>query len=131
MGCSDARRWLCQCLPRRSSTLMIDQPTTVELQATGVRFFSRGDETAFFGWIKSFPFVEQIEGHGRTLFMKVNSSAIDEDGLRELLALFRRYGVDMAQLVAFDREEFAEWFRRADAYWHNDIFGSSSTSHNT
>lgn len=63
--------------------------------------------------------------------MKVNSSAIDEDGLRELLALFRRYGVDMAQLVAFDREEFAEWFRRADAYWHNDIFGSSSTSHNT
>mgnify|MGYP001203960221 CR=1 FL=1 len=110
---------------------MIDQPTTVELQATGVRFFSQGDETAFFGWIKSFPFVEQIEGHGRTLFMKVNSSAIDEDGLRELLALFRRYGVDMAQLVAFDREEFAEWFRRADAYWHNDIFGSSSTSHNT
>lgn len=110
---------------------MIDQPTTVELQATGVRFFSQGDEAAFFGWIKSCTFVEQIEGHGRTLFIKVNSSAIDEDGLRELLALFRRYGVDLGQLVAFDREEFAEWFRRADAYWHNDIFGPSSTSRST
>ena len=110
---------------------MIDQPTTVELQAFSVGFFSQGDETAFFAWIKSMPFVEQIEGHGRSLFMKVNASAIDEDGLRELLALFRRYEVDLAQLVAFDREEFAEWFRHADAYWHNDIFGPSSTRSKT
>jgi hypothetical protein len=102
---------------------MIDQSTTVELQATEVVFFSQGDETAFFSWLESLPFVEQIEGRGRTLFIKINSTAIDEDGLRELLALFRRYGVNMAQLVAFDREEFAEWFRHPDAYWHNDVFG--------
>ena len=102
---------------------MSTQHVPVELQATGVRFFSQGDETAFFGWLKTLPFVEHIEGRGRTLHIKINSAAVDEDGLRELLSLFRRYGVDLAQLVAFDREEFAEWFRRADAYWHKDIFG--------
>lgn len=102
---------------------MSAQQTSVELQATGVRFFSQGDEAAFFGWLKTLPFIESTEGHGRTVYIKINSSTVDEDGLRELLALFRRYGVDLAQLVAFDREEFAEWFRRADAYWHKDIFG--------
>lgn len=104
---------------------MIDRQTSVELQATGVRFFSQGDETAFFGWVKSLPFVEHIEGRGRSLYIKIDSPAVNEDGLRELLALFHRYGVDLAQLVAFDREEFAEWFRRSDAYWHKDIFGES------
>lgn len=104
---------------------MIDQPITVELQATEVMFFSQGDEAAFFGWLESLPFVERIEGRGRTLFIKIDSSAIDEDGLRELLALFRRYGVDMAQLIAFDREEFVEWFCCPEAYWYNNVFGSS------
>lgn len=102
---------------------MSTQQMPVELQATGVRFFSQGDEAAFFGWLKSLQFVEHVEGSGRTVYIKINSPAVDEDGLRELLALFRRYGVELAQLVAFDREEFAEWFRRADAYWHKDIFG--------
>ena len=102
---------------------MSNQQTTVELQATGVRFFSQSDEAAFFGWLESLSFVEHVEGRGRTLYIKIRSPAVDEDGLRELLALFRRYGVDMAQLVAFDREEFADWFRRSDAYWHREIFG--------
>ena len=101
------------------------QPMTVELQATGVRFYSQGDEGAFFSWLKRLPFVDHFEGCGLTLYIKVNSSAVDEDGLRELLALFRRYGVELAQLVVFDRDEFADWFRRADAYWHKDIFGLS------
>lgn len=99
----------------------------VELQATGVRFFSQGDEAAFFGWLNSQPFVVHIEGRGSTLFIKVDLSAVDEDGLRELLALFRRYGVDLSQLIVFDRDEFAEWFRRADAYWHQAVFGIHET----
>ena len=101
----------------------------VELQATGVRFFSQGDEGAFFGWLKSLPFVEHFEGRGLTLHINVNSSAVDEDGLRELLALFRRYNVELAQLAAFDRDEFADWFRSAETYWHKDIFGKPAAGH--
>ena len=102
---------------------MSTSSTMVELQATSVRFYSQGDEAAFFGWLDKVPCVERYEGRGLTLYISVNSAAVDEDGLRELLALFRRYGVDMRQLAAFDRSEFADWFRSEQAYWHKEVFG--------
>jgi len=97
--------------------------TTIELEATGVRFFSQGDENAFFAWLDKLPFVERCEGRGRTLCILVNSAAVDEDGLREMLALFSRYGIGLRQLAFFDRKEFAGWFRNEQAYWYNEIFG--------
>ena len=102
---------------------MSTQHAPVELQATGVRFFSQGDEGAFFAWLDKLPFVARYEGRGRTLYISINSMAVDEDGLREMLALFRRYGVELRQLAAFDRDEFAEWFRDKQAYWYKDVFG--------
>jgi hypothetical protein len=96
---------------------------TVELEASDVRFFSEGDEEAFFAWLKKLPFVEHYEGRGRVLYISVNLLAIDESGLREILALFRRYGVGLRQLAIFDRDEFADWFRSDQAYWHEDVFG--------
>lgn len=102
---------------------MSDSSASVELLATGVRFFSQGDEAAFFGWLGKLAFVERYEGRGLTLFISVNAAAVDEDGLRELLALFRRYGVELKQLAVFDRSEFADWFRSKQAYWHKEIFG--------
>ena len=102
---------------------MSSPSATVELHASGVRFFSAGDESAFFGWLKSLSCVKHIEGRGRTIYISVDVSAIDDNGLRELLALFHRYEVDMAQLIAFDRDEFAGWFRRRNSYWHRAVFG--------
>ncbi len=94
----------------------------MRLEATDVRFFSQGDESAFFAWLEKLPFVEKYEGRGRTLYILVNSAAVDEDGLREMLALFRRYGIGLRQLAIFDRDEFADWFRDEQAYWYKDIF---------
>ena len=102
---------------------MSTSSTMVELEATEVRFFSQGDEGAFFGWLDKLLFVERYEGRGRTLYISVNSVAVDEDGLREMLALFRRYGVGLRQLASFDRDEFADWFRNEQAYWYKDVFG--------
>lgn len=101
---------------------MIESSKNVELKATGVRFFSPGDESAFFEWLDKLPFVARYEGHGRTLYISINSIAVDEYGLREMLALFRRYGVELRQLALFDRDEFAEWFRDKQAYWYKDVF---------
>jgi hypothetical protein len=95
----------------------------VELEATGVRYFSGHDEAAFFEWLKKIPCVQKIEGRGRTLHIAVELDALNEDALREFLALFRRYGVDMRQLARFDRDEFADWFRDERAYWFTQVFG--------
>jgi hypothetical protein len=98
-------------------------PKTVELEATGVRYLSRGDEDAFFAWLNSLPCVMRYEGRLRTLYITVDATALDQEGLRELLALFRRYGVGLRQLAAFDRSEFRDWFRNKQAFWHDEIFG--------
>jgi hypothetical protein len=97
--------------------------TNIQLEAKDVRFFSQGDESAFFAWLDKLPFVERYQGRGRILYISVNSAAVDENGLREMLALFRRYGIELKQLAVFDREEFADWFRYPQAYWYRDIFG--------
>jgi len=95
---------------------------TVELEVTETRFFSEFDESAFFEWLDKLPCVQKYVGRGKTLYITINSDAVSEDALREFLALFRRYGVEMRQLAAFDRREFSEWFRDKRAYWYADVF---------
>lgn len=101
---------------------MTQQTSTIELEAKEITFFSPGDEAAFFGWLKQLPCVEKVEGRGRTLYVSVDKSGIDEDGLRELLALFLRFGVSMSQLRVFDCNDFTDWFRSDTAYWYKDVF---------
>jgi hypothetical protein len=101
--------------------------TIIELKAKGTHFFSQLDESAFFGWLKKLqkcPWLSEIEGKGDTLSIRVVRSKVDEYALRELLALFRRYGISMKQLSALDKQEFAEWFHDRNAYWHESVFGS-------
>jgi hypothetical protein len=102
---------------------MSTAPTIVELEASGIRYFSPGDENAFFGWLDRLPFVEKYSGQGCTLYIRVNAVALDAEGLRELIALFRRYGIGLRQLAQFDRDEYVDWFRNKEAFWYSEIFG--------
>lgn len=94
----------------------------VEIELTSVRFFSPYDEAAFFEWIKKLACVKKCEGRGLTIHLSVHQSAVDEDALRELIALFHRYEVDMRQLARFDRVEFEGWFHNKQAYWYKQMF---------
>lgn len=98
----------------------------VELKAKATRFGSALDEAAFFEWLQKLSCVSEFEGRGDTLYIRIGSSKVDEAGLRELLALFRRYRVDMKQLAVFDKPEFSHWLRDERAYWHKSVFGSST-----
>lgn len=95
----------------------------IELQATDVYFFSQGDEDAFFAWLSRLAFVESYAGRGSTLYIRANLGSVDHQELREIIALFHRYGIDLRQLAAFDRPEFATWFRDKRSYWYEGIFG--------
>jgi hypothetical protein len=98
--------------------------TTVELKAQAIQFSSQLDEGAFFSWLKKLSCVSEVEGRGDTLYIRVLESKIDEHALRELLALFDRYQIDMSQLAVFDKPEFARWFHNRDAYWYEPVFQS-------
>ena len=85
-------------------------------------FFSDVDEANLFGWFKQIPAVKEVRGKGRELSVAVSLKGADEEGIRELIAVFQRYGLDMKELAKFDVPEFSEWFRNPKAYWHDQVF---------
>lgn len=94
----------------------------IVLVARRVWYYSEHDEAAFFEWLDKLACVEKYEGQLDVLNIYVDQAQMDAGSLYEILALFRRYRVDMAQLRAFDRDEFASWFRNPQSYWFKDIF---------
>ncbi len=102
---------------------MVEGRNMVELQADSVVFYSRQDEASFFARLQELPCVVDVAGMGRILHIQVDRQRVDDEALTELLALFRRYQVDMRQLRVFDERRFARWFRRRQSHWHDAVFG--------
>jgi hypothetical protein len=100
------------------------KPEKVVLAATGVRYYSEGDEAAFFGWLDKIPCVDHYTGSGETLYITVSCKQMSEVCLRELIALFFRYRVDMKQLSVFSSAANRAWFKNPEAYWYNGVFGA-------
>ena len=116
----------CANIPVEVATTCIREADVVTgelvLSAKRVWYYSECDEAAFFEWLDKLPCVKRYEGELDVLNIYVDEAKVDESALRELLALFRRYAVEMKQLRVFDREEFAAWFRDPRAYWHTPVF---------
>ncbi len=60
--------------------------------AQGPRFYSPGDESAFFAWLESIAGVTRVEGSGSTLRIHFRSKRLSKTALRELAAIYKRYG---------------------------------------
>lgn len=104
--------------------MISESKKNVRFEATNVKFYSDLDEAAFFDWIGKVPAVEGSEGKGRTIFLTVDTDSVDDEALRELIAIFYRYGVSMEQLAVLDERRFAHWFRDKEAYWYRAVFES-------
>lgn len=73
-------------------------------------YWSQGDESAFFTWLQTIPGVVSIQGQGRELHIRLRSKRISSNSLRELFALYRRYGGDLSELTMFKSEANASFF---------------------
>ena len=86
-----------------------------------VPFFSDGDEDCFFEWLKSIAAVKDfarcVSGLEVTLVDQV-----DDPGLRELIGLLKRYGVDMKPLRKLRTTQNERWFANVKAYWYPSVF---------
>ena len=91
----------------------------MQLIARAVEYGSPGDETAFFDWLGAIACVGVIGGVGPDLLIPLTREPSDEE-LRELIALFHRYGVSLGQLAVFNRD----WLLSPDAFWFSGMFGS-------
>lgn len=90
----------------------------IYLNCSGVHFDSQLDEKHLFEWAIEIPGVLRCEPE--TLMVRTNVSQVS---LRDLLALFRRYQIPMAQLAQFRRTKNEGWFSAPQMYSNSRMFG--------
>jgi hypothetical protein len=98
-----------------------------ELIVRGPTYYSQGDETAFFTWLKSIRCVAGITGRLRHLHIELKRTPSNAD-LRELVGLLHRYRMNMKPLAKLKTPRNENWFADPDAYWHAKVFGKSRRS---
>jgi len=96
----------------------------MKLILRGPRYYSPGDEKAFFDWLCAIPCVKGVQGELRDLHVTLKRQPGNTD-LRELLALLFRYRMNMKPLAAMRTARNAAWFsENKNAYWHARVFGT-------
>ncbi|BBM02427.1 hypothetical protein [Microbulbifer sp. GL-2] len=94
------------------------------LVCESLSFLSEGDEIAFFNWLNSLECISQIKGVNNEIQLHLTDSEISYDNLRDLIAIFTRYDVNMSQLSQLQTDENRDWFYDNKlAFWHKDVFG--------
>lgn len=90
-----------------------------------MNYMSQGDESAFFTWLSSIPGVVSVVGSGRELHIRLRSIRLSQHGLRELIALYTRYGGELSELAQFANKANSAWFKAPNAFWHQSVFGGA------
>jgi len=80
----------------------------------------------FFVWLDRMAVVSGHEGNGDSLHIHVVRHPTDDD-LRELIAFYERYDIDMRQLAAFKTSVNAPWFAEPSMFWHDKVFGTATS----
>ncbi|MEO6256239.1 MAG: hypothetical protein ABIO69_05465 [Sphingomicrobium sp.] len=65
----------------------------------GTVYQSEGDERAHFEWMQRIPCVRDVRGQGTRVFLTIEEGEVTADDVRELGAIYRRYGGDTTQLA--------------------------------
>ena len=94
----------------------------IRLVAKGVWYYSENDEAAFFDWLNKIPCIENLDGEVDLLYIEVNIKKLDSMALREIIAIFYRYGIEMKQLSVFKNNKRWKWFVEPNTYWFNKVF---------
>lgn len=83
------------------------------------------DESAFFTWLQSIPGVLSVRGCGKELHIRLRSRGLSRPSLLEFLALYRRYGGNIQELVPLVTPENLQLFNDPSAYWRSSARGPS------
>ena len=88
-----------------------------------IKYYSQNDEENFFQWLKKINCIDKIVGVGYELHLYIASDNLHDHDLRDLLALFYRYKLNMKQLRRFLNKDNKQWFfENNKAYWHKQVF---------
>jgi len=89
-----------------------------------VEFYSPNDETAFFEWLKKIRCIQEVAGISDEIHLKIPSKQVSDKCLRDLIAVFKRYQIDMKQLAQFLDDSNKTWFQaNTKTFWYKKVFG--------
>ncbi len=86
-------------------------------------YFSNADEDHFFLWLTSIKAIKEIEGRTGSVILYLHNSFMDDNDLRELIALMFRYGLNMRCLQYQCNDINSVWLKDPKNYWYQSIFG--------
>ena len=92
------------------------------MEAKSVVWFSPNDEYAFFDWLERIECVTAVYGEHTSIFVDVDANALTQMEFRELIAIFRRYQIDLSQLRSLDTPAAREWLKNVTADWKRQVF---------
>ena len=98
------------------------------IEVPGPTYFSGNDEIAMFEWLGRIKVVRSVTGRGRSLLIDLQRTPTDNQ-LRDLLALFHRYRMDMTPLATLLTHRNRVWFASRDAYWFAEVFNQAAMPH--
>ncbi len=88
------------------------------LVCKSVWFYSQHDEAIFFEWINKIRCIKRFEGVGDELYLYLVRRKLTYHDIKDLIALFFRYKIDMKQLVPLKNESNEGAFKP----WKHKIF---------
>lgn len=94
------------------------------IRVQGPTYFSQNDETAMFEWLGRITVIRNVTGEARDLIIRLKRAPTDNQ-LRDLLALFFRYQMDMTPLTAMRTAKNESWFSDQGSYWFDAVFKRS------
>lgn len=95
-----------------------------KLTCKDVLYNSQFDEEMFFMWLNKISCVIDIGGAGNELHINVSDQDIHDQDLRELVALYDRYGINGAELRQFLNDSNRSWFKdNKSAFWYQNVWG--------
>jgi hypothetical protein len=88
-----------------------------------VTFYSKGDESRFFHGLKDISAITGMTGVHRSLILKIDARILNNEMLRELIALLWRYSIALHPLRTLCKKKKFEWISDKKFYWHQNMFG--------
>jgi hypothetical protein len=89
-------------------------------------YYSPVDEELFFTWIEKIPSIIKDNGAGDEYYLYIKNHKIPDMDLREVIALFYKYDIEMTQLKQFLNDDNKKWFYdNKQAFWHEKVFGEN------
>lgn len=92
------------------------------LDCKKIKFLSPQDEVNFFSWAENLCCINQVYGEGFSIIIETKDT-VDDNCLRELIAVFYRYNIKMTQLKVFLNKDNKFWFySNTKSCWHRKVF---------